>query len=272
MANELTITKPVANLSGRLKAPFLLQLLPTSFLFRTLMFAMLRQFVPSRFHSTWSGICLFCRQPTAQPLLCRYCAEELPLLDHHCRLCGTPLAGGNDFCGHCLLQPPEWDFLHILADFEFPLTGLIHQLKYQHKPLPAALFGRMLAELYPAEETKPEVILPVPLHWRRQWSRGYNQAQEIARPITKQLQIPCNNQLLTRTRATKVQAGLSRELRQTNLNNAFIIRPHTYQHVALLDDVVTTGVTVTTLVRLLKESGCQRVDVWAICRTQLRGE
>jgi len=236
------------------------------------MFSILHRVIPAHFNTAFDGLCLFCRQPTTQPLLCGYCAEDLPLLDHHCRLCGTPLAGGHDICGHCQLQPPEWDFLHILADFQFPLTGLIHQLKYQHKLLPAVLFGRMLAELYPAQEAKPEVILPVPLHWRRQWSRGYNQAQEIARPIAKQLNIPCNNKLLKRSRATQVQAGLSRDLRQTNLQNAFIIKPHSYRHVAILDDVVTTGVTVTTLVRLLKASGCQRVDVWAICRTQLRGE
>jgi len=233
--------------------------------------ALFRSF-SSALYPACQGICLFCRQPTRQPLLCHYCAEELPLLDHHCRLCGSPMAGKEDICGHCLLQPPEWDFLHILADYQFPLTGLIHQLKYQHKALPAALFGRMLAELYPSDEPKPEVILPVPLHWRRQWQRGYNQAQELARPVSKQLHIPCNNRLLKRLRATKVQAGLSRELRQTNLDNAFIVNPHTYRHVAVLDDVVTTGVTVTTLVRLLKESGCQRVDVWAICRTQLHDE
>lgn len=226
----------------------------------------------SALYPACQGICLFCRQPAHQPLLCHYCAEELPLLDHHCRLCGSPMAGKEDICGHCLLQPPEWDFLHILADYQFPLTGLIHQLKYQHKTLPAALFGRMLAELYPPDEPKPEVILPVPLHWRRQWQRSYNQAQELARPISKRLGIPCDNRLLKRSRATKVQAGLSRELRQTNLSNAFIVNPHTYRHVAVLDDVVTTGVTATTLVRLLKESGCQRVDVWAICRTQLHDE
>lgn len=182
------------------------------------------------------------------------------------------MAGKDDVCGHCLLQPPAWDFLHILADYQFPLNGLIHQLKYQHKVLPAVLFGRMLAELYPANEPKPEVILPVPLHWRRQWQRGYNQAQELARPVSKQLGIPCHPRLLRRIRATQVQAGLSRELRLTNLNHAFRIRPHNYRHVAVLDDVVTTGVTVTTLVHLLKESGCQRVDVWAICRTQLHDE
>lgn len=218
------------------------------------------------------GICLFCRQATDQALLCHYCAEELPLLDHHCRLCGTPMAGKENICGHCQLQPPVWDFLHILADYQFPLIGLIHQLKYQHRPLPAVLFGKMLAEIYPEEEPKPEVILPVPLHWRRQWQRGYNQAQELARPINKYLNIPVDMQLLQRKRATKVQAGLSRVLRQSNLKDAFQIRPHHYQHVALLDDVVTTGATVTALVRLLKESGCQRIDVWAICRTQLHGE
>ena len=83
----------------------------------------LRRVIATHLHIAGYGICLFCRQPTTQPLLCHYCAEELPLLDHHCRLCGTPLAGDNDICGHCLLEPPEWDFLHILADFEFPLTG-----------------------------------------------------------------------------------------------------------------------------------------------------
>ncbi len=236
------------------------------------MLTTLHRFFSSALYPACQGICLFCRQPTTRPLLCHCCAEELPLLDHHCRLCGSPMAGKDDVCGHCLLQPPAWDFLHILADYQFPLNGLIHQLKYQHKVLPAVLFGRMLAELYPANEPKPEVILPVPLHWRRQWQRGYNQAQELARPVSKQLGIPCHPRLLRRIRATQVQAGLSRELRLTNLNHAFRIRPHNYRHVAVLDDVVTTGVTVTTLVHLLKESGCQRVDVWAICRTQLHDE
>ena len=129
----------------------------------------------------------------------------------------------------------------------------------------------MLAELYPHDEPKPEAILPVPLHWRKQWLRGYNQAQELARPISKQLSIPCNNRLLRRIRATKVQAGLSKLSRHSNLKNAFAVGEHNYRHVAILDDVVTTGSTVTTLVKLLKKSGCERVDVWAICRTQLHG-
>ncbi len=235
------------------------------------MFSSLKRIFTSVCYPALQGICLFCRQPTSQPLLCHYCAEELPLLDHHCHLCGTPIAGSETICGHCLLQPPEWDHLHILADYQFPLIGLIHKLKYQHTTLPAVLLGRMLAELYPDNEPKPEVILPVPLHWRRQWIRGYNQAQELARPISKQLGIPCDPRLLRRIRATKVQAGLSQGMRHTNLKNAFQVAPHTYRHVAILDDVVTTGSTVTTLVRLLKQSGCERVDVWAICRTQLHG-
>ena len=161
--------------------------------------------------------------------------------------------------------------MHVIADYRGEWKFLMQQFKYHHQPELSRLLARLFYQRI-ALNSLPEILLPVPMHPWRQWRRGYNQAQEIARPITQQLNIPCNNRLLARTRATKVQAGLSRELRQTNLNNAFIIKPHSYRHVAVLDDVVTTGVTVTTLVRLLKASGCQRVDVWAICRTQLRGE
>jgi ComF family protein len=215
------------------------------------------------------GDCLFCHQTTAQPLLCDFCAESLPLLDHHCRLCGRPLAGHRLTCDTCTQQPPVWDYLHILADYEFPLPGLIHQLKYQRDPLPAALLGQLLAHTYPDDEPQPEVLLPVPLHWWREWQRGFNQSKELARAINKLLHIPYNDRILERTRATQVQAGLTREERQTNLTQAFQIHAHPFRHVALIDDVVTTGTTAATLVELLKRSGCTRVDVWAICRTQV---
>lgn len=219
-------------------------------------------------HPALQGDCLFCHQTTTQALLCDVCAETLPILDHHCPLCGIPLTGQKQVCDACTRQPPAWDYLHILADFEFPMPGLIHQLKYQHDPLPAVLCGELLAQLYPEDQPKPEAILPVPLHWWREWRRGFNQSKEIALAINKLLQIPVNDRILKRIRATKMQAGLNREERQTNLSHAFRIYPHHYRHVAILDDVVTTGTTVSLLVELLRASGCERVDVWAICRTQ----
>lgn len=223
----------------------------------------------------FKGLCLLCHQPTDADLICSWCAEELPLLDHYCYLCGTPLAGHSSICGVCIGSPPIWDRLHILADYEFPLQGLIHSLKYQRNPLAAHLLGKMLADMYEhnvEDLQRPEVILPVPLHWRRQWKRGFNQCQELARPITQRLGIPCRADILKRVRHTPVQAGLSKSERHSNLLHAFRISPHAFKHVILLDDVVTTGTTVSTLVQLLKASGCERVDVWAICRTQLRGE
>lgn len=223
----------------------------------------------------FKGLCLLCRQPTDADLICSWCSDELPILDHYCYLCGTPLAGHATKCGVCIASPPVWDRLHILADYEFPLQGLIHTLKYQRNPLPAHLLGKLLADMYQHnvdDSERPEVILPVPLHWRRQWKRGFNQCQELARPITQQLGIPCRIDILKRTRHTSVQAGLSKTERHSNLLNAFTINSHSFKHVILLDDVVTTGTTVATLVQLLKASGCERVDVWAICRTQLRGE
>lgn len=146
---------------------------------------------------------------------------------------------------------------------------MIHQLKYQRDPLPAALLGQLLAQTYPEDEPHPDILLPVPLHWWREWQRGFNQSKELARSINKLLHIPYNDRILKRTRATKVQAGLSREERQTNLMHAFHVQAHSFRHVALIDDVVTTGTTVTTLVELLRLSGCTRVDVWAVCRTQI---
>ncbi|MGL5039101.1 MAG: ComF family protein, partial [Aeromonas sp.] len=113
----------------------------------------------------------------------------------------------------------------------------------------------------------PQAIIPVPLHWWRQWRRGFNQAQEIAQALAAITEIPCDNALLQRIKATPQQTTLSAGQRRRNLRGAFQIRPHHYHHVALLDDVVTTGATAGQLTRLLHESGITKVEVWAICRT-----
>lgn len=215
-------------------------------------------------------LCLCCRQ-SSHSLLCEDCQSDIPVLDHYCIRCGMPLGGHTDICGPCALQPPVWDYLHILADFEFPFRALVHQMKYQKDYSCALLLGQMLANTYPKTEAKPEAIIPVPLHWKRKWLRTFNQSEILAKPIQNQLNIPINRDVIQRIRSTKVQAGLNKQERLMNLKNAFQIKSHRYRHVAILDDVVTTGVTVSTLVKLLKESGCQRVDVWAICRTQLHG-
>ncbi len=143
---------------------------------------------------------------------------------------------------------------------------LIPRLKYSGQILLAPLLARLLADHLDLSEP-PEAIIPVPLHWWRQWWRGFNQAEEIALALSELTGIPCNNTLLRRVRATPQQTKLSAGQRRRNLRGAFQIRPHAYQHVALLDDVVTTGATAGHLTRLLHESGVTKVEVWAVCRT-----
>ncbi|MGK8175377.1 ComF family protein [Aeromonas dhakensis] len=222
-------------------------------------------------HADWQGSCLLCQQPCdVDPLLCSWCRQALLQADHSCRLCAAPLPALDEarepICGRCQRRPPPWERLQVIGDYRPPYPMLIPRLKYSGQILLAPLLARVLADHLDCREP-PQAIIPVPLHWWRQWWRGFNQAEEIARALGELTGIPCDNRLLRRVRATPQQTKLSAGQRRRNLRGAFQIRPHDYQHVALLDDVVTTGATAGHLTRLLHESGVTKVEVWAICRT-----
>lgn len=216
--------------------------------------------------SLWWGQCLLCRHDCQQQaLICRQCQAELPHLVHPCPLCAFPLAVGDAHCGRCQRRPMPWHRMQVLADFEPPFSTLIHGLKYQQQILNGRLLGQLLAQqLTPPY---PDAILPVPLHWWRQMRRGYNQATEIARGLRDVLAIPVDSHSLTRQRHTATQTQLNRRQRQQNLHGAFRARPMSYQHVALLDDVITTGSTMKELTGLLQQQGVRHIEVWAACRT-----
>lgn len=219
----------------------------------------------------WLGLCLLCRQPCDdQPLLCRWCQQSLHQPCRKCRLCATPLpehqAGNELLCGRCQRRPPPWERLQVIGDYQLPYSLLIPRLKYSGQILLAPLLARLLADHLEGDDP-PEAIIPVPLHWWRQWWRGFNQAEEIGTALGELTGIPCDTRLLRRIRATPQQTRLSAGQRRRNLRGAFQIAPHHYRHVALLDDVVTTGATAGQLTRLLHESGITEVEVWAICRT-----
>jgi ComF family protein len=113
--------------------------------------------------------------------------------------------------------------------------------------------------------------LPVPLHRERLLERGYNQADEIARIWSRELAIPVDRKALIRTRATPSQSGLSARQRELNVRRAFAYQPkHEYRHVALVDDIVTTGSTVSEIARALHRAGVDYVEVWALARVYRR--
>ncbi|EOD57109.1 ComF family protein [Aeromonas molluscorum] len=215
----------------------------------------------------WLGLCLLCRQPCDHaPLLCHCCRVSLRQHVHRCQLCAAPLEGIWPICGRCQRRPPPWERLQVIGDYLPPYPWLIPRLKYGGDLLLPPLLARLLADHLTLEEP-PEAIIPVPLHWWRQWRRGFNQAEQLGLCLSRLTGIPLDPQVIHRIRATPQQTQLSAGQRRRNLKGAFHINPHPYRHVALLDDVVTTGATAGQLSRLLHQSGIERVEVWALCRT-----
>ncbi|MEN9916293.1 MAG: competence protein [Pseudomonadota bacterium] len=155
------------------------------------------------------------------------------------------------------------------------IKKMITGLKFQQKLIYAHILGTLLAEKISAQyqdETLPDVIIPVPLHKKRLYERGFNQAIELARPISKILNIRIDCKSCERVRNTAAQSMLPAKQRSNNVKNAFVAKQNHGQHIALLDDVMTTGHTLIELSRALYDVGVKRIDVWCCARTYLGGD
>lgn len=219
--------------------------------------------------------CLLCNQPLAIAAhgICGFCERGLPEMPPVCRRCGLPLVTPAPECGRCLQSPPPWQSLLAVTGYQPPLATLVHRLKYSGqthiaRALSRLLLLRILAAYRGGESPKPDLLLSVPLYRYRQWRRGFNQSELITRPLAKWLRCPYDSSGLIRTRATLSQRILSRPQRLTNLSSAFAVtRDVRGLHIALTDDVITTGATMTALSELLIRAGAAAVRVWCLCRT-----
>lgn len=167
-------------------------------------------------------------------------------------------------CGQCLIHPPLWNRLFCIGDYTFPLSHYIHQIKHQRQFWKIPPITELLVERipYPAP-----LLTYVPLHWRRQSRRGFNQSEQIARTIAKHTTSEVQG-LFQRLEHTRPQQGLSRSERHDNLKHAFKLIQHPeHKHVAIVDDVVTTGTTVEELCELLLEVGVEYIDIYCLSRT-----
>ncbi|WP_461480893.1 double zinc ribbon domain-containing protein [Porticoccus sp.] len=219
------------------------------------------------------GHCLLCGTPSGRPLdLCADCEADLPLNRPSCQRCALPLATAPDgdlTCGACLARPPPFQYCVAPLRYEFPVDSLINSFKYRGQFSRGALLAELL--LAALQQTAlPELIVPVPLHWRRQFQRGFNQAAWLASYLGRRLAVPVERQLLSRHRHTPHQQGGSRQQRLHNLRGAFRLnRSLSGQTIALVDDVMTTGSTARELSGLLIKGGAARVDIWCLARTPL---
>ncbi|CNL67073.1 DNA utilization protein GntX [Yersinia frederiksenii] len=219
--------------------------------------------------------CWLCHQPLhhASHGICCYCNRHLPKLPPCCPRCGLPSANTQLPCGRCLNKPPDWENIIFVSDYAPPLKGLIKQLKFsgctQLAPaLARLLLLRWLDAKRHGKVIKPDRIISVPLHRSRCWRRGYNQADLLARPLARWLNCHYSNMTLQRVRATPPQQQLSATARRQNLQGIFrCVTPIRGQHIALLDDVVTTGSTLNEIATLLWAEGIASLQVWCICRT-----
>ncbi|MGY6631428.1 MAG: ComF family protein [Wenzhouxiangella sp.] len=200
---------------------------------------------------------------------CDHCRRDLPLIEAACQRCGLEVAHSVDECGRCQQQPPAFDATWSAFAYRGAIEGLVQRFKFQ-RDLAA---GRVLAEQMARRLSElpipmPDCLVPVPLHIRRRLWRGFNQAELLCRDLTRCLGGPVWRPLLRRRQATRAQSGLAAEQRRGNVQGAFGVRrvPPGIRHVALVDDVMTTGATLDECARVLKAAGIERVDVWVAAR------
>ncbi|WP_105902650.1 ComF family protein [Vibrio gangliei] len=218
--------------------------------------------------------CHLCRLTLSEiprhSLWCDTCVERLTSSAPRCQDCGLTTLHTVAQCGQCLSEPPPWDRLYCINDYKAPLKEYIQQLKYQRQFWLAADLAPLLADKI--ENPAPELI-PVPLHWRRMWRRGFNQsselAEQLARTWRKQNKSYCvNHEILRRVIATPQQKGLDKKQRLRNTRHAFqLVQPPKHDHVALVDDVVTTGATIKPICQALRKAGVKHIDVYCLSRT-----
>jgi len=220
------------------------------------------------------GLCVACLSANAFNGLCIPCQSDLPVNRWCCRLCALPLpfSAGDAICGECLMSPPP--FTRTLAPFryQFPVDGMISRYKFNRqnkfvRPLIAGFNHYLAQHLAAASATQPEVLIPAPMHPHRRRKRGFNQAQEIAEQIGRELDIPVANGLVRRKYKVQTQRGLSREQRLKNLRGIFDVCAKVPERVAIVDDVVTTGATVRALASVLSSAGARDIQIWALART-----
>lgn len=222
-------------------------------------------------YTLFPGTCILCDAASHRNLdLCMGCEQDLPLLENACLRCSIPLSQGQTLCGRCFSKTPPYERCVALYRYVPPIDQLIIDFKYNRKLLIGKILAYLLAmhlqSLY--QDDAPELLIPVPLHPKRLRDRGFNQALEIAVVVSDHCRIPIDNRCCRRVKNTDAQRNLSARQRQININKAFTIdREITARRVAIVDDVVTTGATVTELSKELLKHGAQEVHVWAVART-----
>jgi ComF family protein len=200
---------------------------------------------------------------------CPVCALPMPVVAPASSAPGGVKSGERLPCRRCIAEPPHFDATIALADYHAPLDTLALDLKFHARLATADEFARQLQAAFEATNAAaPDVVAPVPLSARRLRQRGYNQAWSIGKPLARRLGSLADATLIERTRDTAPQAKLDLDTRRRNVGDAFrLLRDVRGQHVAIVDDVMTSGATLDALAFTLKAAGARRVTNFVALRT-----
>lgn len=228
-----------------------------------------------------ASACLLCDATSDNPPLaiCSGCEADLPWLGAHCDVCALPLTHSGLTCGECLKRPPAFTRVEAPWRYGFPVASLINRFKHRgHMP-----YGRLMADLlaqhvqhaFDQGLPRPDRLIAVPLAKKRLRLRGFNQAQLLSCWLTEHLNIASLDHVFIRIDDTPAQQQLDAKARKRNLRHAFTLQPEAQVdglHLAIVDDVLTTGATAEMLSRLLLRAGAARVDVYCLARTPKPGD
>jgi ComF family protein len=248
------------------------------------MFSRLRhwsQHVLTRLPSVLPSACALCGHNNARAI-CEGCrAQVFQPSARRCRRCALPLSDDSGaaevVCGACLKKPPSFDATVVAADYAAPLDRLALALKFGGRLELAPLLADMIRDtlLRNREFALPSRLTAVPLGSHRLIERGFNQALEIAKPLSRSLGIPVDARLLVRQRETRAQSLLHPDERHANMRHAFLVPADAIervrgQHLGVIDDVMTTGETLDEVAATLKRFGATRVTNFVFARTLQR--
>ncbi|WP_223577332.1 ComF family protein [Kangiella taiwanensis] len=222
--------------------------------------------------------CSFCGLQQSELGICDPCLSAIEPMGRSCMTCASPIEAGHithkslndaNSCGQCVKKPPAFDKVIAATRYKFPVDKALSELKFNKQLHYARSLSHVLERrirLSYEDTPLPQALVAIPLHPKRLSERGFNQSDIITRHLSNSLGIQLSN-ALTRVKDTPHQIGLSEKQRRKNLNNAFYLRKSLPTHIALIDDVVTTGSTVSEAAKLCLNSGVKTVDVWCLAKT-----
>lgn len=209
--------------------------------------------------------CVLCGELSESGCWCAACDAALPYLTvAGCPVCALPTPDGS-VCGQCLTSSPHFARTVAAFAYAFPVDGLVQALKFRERLI---LARHLASKLGQRIEVRPDYIVPMPLHSARLRERGFNQSLELARRVASSLGVPLLIHSCQRVRDTPPQSALNWKERDKNVRKAFACTQNfSGKHVAILDDVMTSGASLNELALALRRAGAREVSAWVVART-----